>query len=182
MRNDPFCVFGLPRSRTAWLAQFLSYGGRECRHEGTVPMRSFDAVLATLRAGVGLSDTMLGLRAHEIADALPAVRLLIVLRDVNEVRASMEKIGFPMPGPFLDTLSETLYRLHPLSNTRYVGFDDLSDREMAGSAFQHCLGETMPDDWFDLWKDVNVQTSPKSVMQAAADNYTGVRSIYGRWL
>ena len=33
MRRTPFIVLSLPRSRSAWISAFLSYGGRKCGHD-----------------------------------------------------------------------------------------------------------------------------------------------------
>lgn len=179
MPNNPFCVLGLPRSRTAWLGQFLSHGGRECRHEGTATMTSFDAVLETLRSGVGLSDTMLGLRAEDIARALPETRMVIVRRDIAQVRASIAKIGYPMAGHFLDDLEQRLNRASWLPHAIVVRFEELDDKATCAWVFRHCLGETMPGDWWDLWGRVNVQTDAKSVIEAGTKNMAGLRAIYG---
>jgi hypothetical protein len=179
MPNNPFCVLGLPRSRTAWLANFLSYGDRECRHEGTATMGSFDEVLATLRAGVGLSDTMLGLRAEDIARALPATRMVVVRRDIAQVRASMARIGYPMAGHFLEHLAQKLDRASWLPHAIVVRFEELNDKATCAWIFRHCLGETMPGHWWDLWGHVNVQTDAKSVIDAGTKNMAGLRTIYG---
>jgi len=179
MPNNPFCVLGLPRSRTAWLANFLSYGGRECRHEGTATMTSFEEVLETLRAGVGLSDTMLGLRAEDIAASLPRTRMVIVRRKTEDVRASMARIGFPMTSPFLDHLAAALERASWLRHAIVVRFEELNDFETCDWLFRHCLGNALTMPWWDLWSGVNVQTDAKSVIDAGTKNMAGLRAMYG---
>ena len=182
MKNDPFCVLGLPRSRTSWLAQFLSYGGRECRHEGTALMGTFTDVLGALRRGTGISDTMLALRAEDIAAALPKTRMLIVKRRQEDVFLSMARLGYPIPSGMLDRLSVALERASWLPNAITVRFEDLDDRETCSWIFRHCLGQTMPKEWFDLWNGVNVQTLASSVIEGGIANYDGVRAIYGAHL
>jgi hypothetical protein len=45
----PFMIFALPRSRTAWLSEFLSYQGWTCWHEIAIQMRDFSEVGVTTR-------------------------------------------------------------------------------------------------------------------------------------
>ena len=91
----------------------------------------------------------------------------------------MERIGYPMPGPFLDKLDRVLERASWLRHAIVVKFEELSDRESCGWVFRHCLGQDMPDEWWDLWGGVNVQTCPKSVIAAGTKNMAGLRAIYG---
>jgi len=55
-----FFVLGLPRSRTAWLANFLTYDGLFCYHEGTGGCHSIDEYKDKI-AGKGDSNTGLAL-------------------------------------------------------------------------------------------------------------------------
>jgi hypothetical protein len=56
-----FLILGLPRSRTAWLANFLTYDGLFCYHEGTNGCRSLEEYKNKLTPGRGDSNTGLGL-------------------------------------------------------------------------------------------------------------------------
>ncbi len=58
----PFVVYGLPRSRTYWLAQFLSYGPWAVYHEETKNIRSIEDLKSFLSQDfVGASETAAGL-------------------------------------------------------------------------------------------------------------------------
>lgn len=75
-----FFITGLPRSRTAWLANFLSTGDVICLHEATV--QEFEDVIASGNyTHVGLAHTKL----YEIMDIAGASPVLVIDRDPEEV-------------------------------------------------------------------------------------------------
>lgn len=52
-----FFVIGLPRSRTAWLANFLTYENKFCHHEGMSDCRNIDEYKTKLGTNDGDSST-----------------------------------------------------------------------------------------------------------------------------
>tara|TARA_R110000823_G_scaffold201784_1_gene332632 strand:+ start:6128 stop:6634 length:507 start_codon:yes stop_codon:yes gene_type:complete len=58
-----FFVTGLPRSRTAWLANFLTYGDNLCYHEGILGCKNIDEYIDKIGNG-GDSNTLLASFDH----------------------------------------------------------------------------------------------------------------------
>lgn len=92
-----FFVTGLPRSRTAWLANLLSYGESFCFHDLFSTAMSMEAFEGKMRAAefrfVGHSDPSNALLQDSIAQKFPEAKWLIVERPIDEVHASCRAIG-----------------------------------------------------------------------------------------
>ena len=62
-----FFILGLPRSRTAWLANFMTYDGYCCYHEGTNGCYTIEQYKAKLGGRIGDANTgliMFNFRKH----------------------------------------------------------------------------------------------------------------------
>lgn len=81
----PFFVTGPPRSRTAWLANLLTYGPAFCLHEPLRYAPSGKALRGTLASlGVehpGAADGSLGLLGPDLTETFPAAPLVFIHRD-----------------------------------------------------------------------------------------------------
>lgn len=177
----PFFVTGLPRSRTAWLANFLTAGGALCIHEGLV--HGVDPALRWLtRCGAGgaggrrgLSDSILPLYWTEMFAPFSSFRLVIVERDPaeaweslvdflerNEVRVSR------------DTLEERFHLVQ--SHLRdmimfcphvVVKFEELNDPLALAEIWEHCLpGLSYDSERTTLLQRLNVQQQVSAVRVA----------------
>ncbi|MDX1811031.1 MAG: hypothetical protein R3240_03730, partial [Gammaproteobacteria bacterium] len=75
-----FLILGLPRSRTAWLANFLTYDGLFCFHEATNGCSSIQEYKEKV-AGKGDANTGLGF--FDIDKLFPDAKKIIVDSDVS---------------------------------------------------------------------------------------------------
>ena len=85
----PFFVAGLPRSRTAWMANFLTYDGHFCHHEGWARCRTMEEYRAFLGDD---GDSGTGMQFININTAFPGSKVLIIERPLKEVAASIESV------------------------------------------------------------------------------------------
>jgi len=95
-------ILGWPRSRTAWLANFLSYGEHSyCFHEGIARvdqkrLRTVSEYYALLRLYskkykyVGDANTVALAKQKYI---IPGARIVVIERDIDEVLKSLERKG-----------------------------------------------------------------------------------------
>src|SRR5580693_982148 len=91
---EPFIIFALPRSRTAWLSKFLSYGKWFCHHEHAIRLRSIEDFKAALaQRYTGFAETAAGPAWHLIRHFRPDVRAVVVRRPVEETIAAMVEAG-----------------------------------------------------------------------------------------
>lgn len=90
-----FFIVGLPRSRTAWLANLLTYGDCFCFHEAINRVSGTQQLPALFeqagRTIVGDSDSGVPLMFPEIDLLFPDANYLFVHRDFNEALASTQK-------------------------------------------------------------------------------------------
>ncbi len=88
-----FVIFALPRSRTAWLSRFLSYGEWFCGHEELRHVRSLDDVRAWFSQGqIGTAETAGAPWWRLLERFAPYSPVVIVRRPVDEVVDSLARI------------------------------------------------------------------------------------------
>lgn len=76
-----FFVIGLPRSRTAWLSNFLTYDGHFCHHEGLNNCLSMKEYKEKLGDD---GDSCTGLMFVDLEKEFPKAKKLIIESDVNK--------------------------------------------------------------------------------------------------
>jgi hypothetical protein len=72
-----FLILGLPRSRTAWLANFLTHDGLFCYHEGSNGCRSLDEYKLKL-AFDNTGDANTGLVMFDIKKLFPDFKIVVI--------------------------------------------------------------------------------------------------------
>jgi hypothetical protein len=95
---NPFFICSLPRSRTAWLANFLTYQHSFCFHEpmNRYPLKEYPMMLAnTGRKHAGVSDSLNTLVIEELVDMFPSAKIVVIQRPIEEVEKSLNALGFP---------------------------------------------------------------------------------------
>lgn len=146
----PFLVTGLPRSRTAWLANALTTDHSFCRHEALL-----DGVTALVpwlsgASRRGDSDSGLPLVWPMVRNAFPEAPLVIVKRDPMQVRASAVKFlgdRFDV-SKLLDVISSMESALKEIEVTELhlsVRFEDVGNVETGAKIWKYVL----PDLPFD---------------------------------
>ena len=97
--SDPFFILGLPRSRTAWLATWLTYGGRTCWHDALANVRNV-AGLRTLadEGAVGFAETAGSYFPRVLHREFPNAKYVFVTRLSTSVEASLDRLGKPGRG------------------------------------------------------------------------------------
>jgi len=80
--SNNFLVLGLPRSRTAWLSNFLTYGDVTCTHEGLNGCTTLKEYKAKFRSGSGDSNT--GLAFFEFEPLFTDFKKIIIDSDIRK--------------------------------------------------------------------------------------------------
>lgn len=167
----PFLILGLPRSRTAWLARFLTYGDWICGHEELRHMRSLDDVKTWLsQPCVGSAETA----AAPFWRLIPSgTRIVIVRRNPVDVVRSL----LAMPGLSFDEarlmravrlLDRKLDQIEArCDNVLSVSFDSLSDEATCRAVFEHCLPYDWDAQWLAHWAAINVRCDMRAMMRHA---------------
>lgn len=158
-KNAPFIVLSLPRSRSAWMAHWLSYPGKLVGHDIAIRTRSVREFLAHFSFADGACETsaMLGWRLlkHEI----PNLKTLVVVRDPREVIESLEKKGLASEGLALEVMSRwhMLQAIGSAKDAKAVRFEELNSKEIRSMVFEWLLELGFDEDWDARFAATNIQ-------------------------
>ncbi len=108
---EPFFITGLPRSRTAWMAAFLSGAGVMCWHELLKHCATREAFYRGMRhPEYRVGDSDCGLPVTDFQARFPKAKTVVIERDPVEVLASLHDLGFgggmEHMTPIIDALSK----------------------------------------------------------------------------
>jgi hypothetical protein len=155
-KPQPFAVLGTPRSRTAWMARFLTYGGTYCFHEPSANFTSDDSMRKFFKPGYGCADSMLTLKWRELRNA--GVRIAVVERPMDEVLDSARVVGLPITAASTRLLSHVVDAVGAIraegvaTIVPYAMLTDTVLRKM----FEVLLGEPCPEWWLERCKSQHV--------------------------
>ena len=169
---QPFVVFSLPRSRSAWLSRFLTYGEWMCGHEELRHMRSLDDVQAWFsQPNIGTAETA-GAPWWRLLDRFaPDARVLVVRRPRDEVAESLINIpGTQFDRTALDSillkLDRSLDQIEArLPNVLSASFDSLNEEDTCAAVFEHCLQQPHDLDHYARLAPVNIQINMPAIMR-----------------
>lgn len=155
-------VTGLPRSRTAWLANLLTYGPSFCHHDAIrlgVSAASLTKLFESTDAEyVGDSDSGLLAIPYEVDYHFPQAKWVTVHRDLDQAAASYEKhfskepyphIPHPTPELALKSMEWCKKRLGildaiiPAPRKLVVNYADLDKESTCRDIWNFCI-PTMP--------------------------------------
>jgi hypothetical protein len=130
-----FLVTGYPRSRTAWVSQFLTYGPSFCFHEPNVMFGisrypSLFEIAAT--EFVGVAEARAVFFYQRFMDLFPETRVAVIKRDRQEVIDSLTRQGFDFSG-MVDEYETRLKEIE--KNALVLPFDNLN----AQALWEHCI-------------------------------------------
>jgi GNAT superfamily N-acetyltransferase len=150
----------MPRSRTKWLSQFLSYGPWQVGHDEIRHCRSLDDVSAWLaQPFTGTVETA----ATPFWRLLPPnVRVVTVRRPVDEVVASLRRTGVAFEdAPMTAMLRATARKLDQIEkrvpDVLALTFADLATEAGCARVFEHCTGMAHDHAWWAACDAVNIQ-------------------------
>lgn len=160
----PFFIYALPRSGTAWLANYLTYGNTFCYHELLADRFSVDRMKEKLEGNgsefVGNSDSANLFFFNEISKTFPNAKSVVVTRDPEEVMRSMIFQGYSDEclSSYESSLN-ILYGIHKHTDSIILDHKDLFNeyhaREILGHVTEH--EGKFNKERFDFLKNTNVQ-------------------------
>lgn len=170
----PFIIFALPRSRTRWLSEFLTYGDYQCAHDQARFVRGVDDVRGWLRQNwTGTVETGAA-RWWRLARRLrPDARIAVVRRPVDEIVESALKLDMQGVCTFdrlaltreLNRMDRALDRIALEPGVLSVSFRDLADEATCATLFEHCLPYRHDHDWWESIAPVNTQGNMRALMR-----------------
>lgn len=144
----PFLVLGLPRSRTYWLSRFLTYQDWYCGHEEARYIHSMeDARTWFKQPFMGSSETAVAPFWRLLQKFAPETRIVVIRRPVEEVKASLARIGFDERVlPFIDKTNSKLDQIETRwPNAMTIPFSELASEERCADILSFaCRMTTIP--------------------------------------
>lgn len=154
----PFIIYAMPRSRTAWLSTWLSYGPWRCTHDAVAGCDTFADVEALLRRPYsGICETGFNFAARAMFRLVQEARVVVVRRDPAAVECSLARLGWKLPAEWYEEQGRMLDRAAALPGALTVDFDDLGREETAAAIFTHCLGLPFDRAWWEQHERQNIQ-------------------------
>lgn len=181
MNAKNFLITGLPRSRTAWFAAFMSLGQTICFHEPLKHLSDIselpDALRSVNHMHVGASDSGAGYFLPWITQNLMGMPILVIDRDVDDVAASMAGIGLPM-GRALTLLSDRLLAVKGRPGVMWVSFDSLNNKRIMQKIWWHLMpGVAFDEERYELFKDLRIEADVSKVAALAEVNQVRQRHL-----
>lgn len=169
---SPFLVLSLPRSRSAWLSRFLTYGDTICGHEELRHLRSLDDIKLWFdQPNIGSAETAAAPWWRLLQNFAPATRIVIVKRPIDEVFDSLMRLpgcSFD-PAILLPLLAKLDCKLDQIAarwpNVLTVRYEDLADEATCARIFEFCTPyKHDPAHWAAL-APVNIQVNMAAMMR-----------------
>lgn len=166
---SPFIVFSLPRSRSAWLSRFLTYGDWVCGHEQLRYMRGLDDLKSWFaQPMIGSVETAAAPFWRSLEGLAPDARLVVLRRPVDEVVASFMSVHSFDPVWLRRTIVRIDMKLAQIEKrlaVMSVTFADLDREEVCGKLFEHCLHLPFDRNWWETIRHVNVQIDLRALFR-----------------
>lgn len=138
-----FFITGLPRSRTAWLANLMTYNGAFCLHEGAKLFPDKEGYVDWLRSGhaahVGDSSSGLLKTPEILLHDFPDAPLVLIDRPVDEAEQALKDsfgVGF---GEDKEQIVSAMEKLRRRSNTLIINYSSLDSLTVIKNIWFHLL-------------------------------------------
>jgi len=151
-----FAVLSLPRSRTAWLALFFNSANLKCEHELIAKSNSFDRAIEKMNKGIGSVDTGQVFRINDLKTRVSNLRVIIIDRDKNDVKKSLNKCDVINSDSLIDRQSELLEEAKRLYQSfRYKDIDNRIEE------IWHIVsgGMGFPKEQYELYRNYKIELS-----------------------
>lgn len=166
-----FLIVGLPRSRTAWLAAFLTDGPVFCHHELIARCAGWDgypdALMNTPAEIVGDSSSAIPAYYDKCAFLLPPHNVIFIDRDRDDATASAQRFVRKECGQLFDpirhqkVLADYDAMRCRFPNSLTVPYQNLDDAGAVGELVQETTGQDLNIERFNLFTKLRITVIPQ---------------------
>lgn len=172
----PFLIVGLPRSRTAWLAAFLTEGDVHCHHELVRQCRQpadyARRLLATKAPIVGDADPALPMYYPRVRAAVGPHRVVFVTREPAAAAAAHKKM-LAEAGPDFEPLHDQWPQVEAAfeqmraacPDTLTFRFEDLDNEDSVRQLAEYCTGLPFNRARWRMFDELRVTALPAKVVR-----------------
>lgn len=153
-----FLITSLPRSRTAWMAAFLTAHGAPCLHEPEITIPNLSDLRRVFDLGWnGISDPSAYAKwPQQIDKEFAGKPTLVIRRNSEEAKAAFEEfIG--VPAAQWSILEESLEKFVANFKPMEIRFDAMDDPDVMDLVVKHLTGSPMNRRTFSLFRDLKIQ-------------------------
>ncbi len=151
----PFVVLALPRSRTRWLAEYLSHDPWLCGHDELMHCQTLDDVATWFtQPHIGSVETAASPFWRLLTAMQSSARIVTVRRPVPAVLASLVRhgIGGDTVAAMIRACDRKLDQIERrVPGVLSVRFEDLAREDVCAEVFEHCLQQPHDPAWWRVW-------------------------------
>lgn len=167
-----FFITGLPRCRSAWFANLLTYGDSFCFHDAWCGLGSVEAIRPKLenmcRPLVGISDPALLLFWRKMARWYPDAKWVVINRNYLETVYSCTKVTTPNRRASLLPMAKELAALVSELDPLVLEFDRITS-ETISELEDYLEVDCGPEERIEMLLKFNVQIDPNLLRSSLAD-------------
>jgi len=152
-----YIVMSLPRSRSFWMSNFLSYRTKECAHDLLVECRSVNEFETKFKSYDGSCETAAMVGWKLLVHRFPKLRIVVIKRPVEQVVQSVRNLGYIIDEQFLIGRDLMLDAVSNLPGTMTVEYDALEDEKTCASIFEFCNRVPHDHEWWSELSRMNLQ-------------------------
>ena len=174
---SPFIIYALPRSRTAWLSAFLTYGTRRCGHDIVIDLPELKKLRAFFTIpNVGTVETGMVMGWKLINKFVPNIKTVVIRRPLEDIKASLKKFGLESDAE-LEQRNKLLDEVAAQPGVMSFDFHDLNTEEACKSIFEYCLELPFDRKWWKLMRNKNIQIDLKAQMEKIQENKEAIEAL-----
>ena len=156
---NPFFIIGLPRTRSSWLSNFLTYKTSFCFHEAIrlcYKMEDMkDLFECVNEPNVGDADCRLLFYTNDMLRLFPNAKWVLINRKIEDVDKSLEKrydFGDDKDKEHTREISRLINIFKKENKVLEFNFEDLDRKEVCKEIWEYCIKDTpFPEKrWYQL--------------------------------
>lgn len=172
--SQPFIIYSLPRCRTYWLSEFLTYGDWKCHHEYAIYLRTVQDMADFFnRPNTGTVETAAAQGFYLINHYQPNIKSVVIRRPVQEAIDHMMAVDISAVGKYdpvkmkqvMNYGNRMLEKIATLPNVLVVQFQDLVKEDTCRAIFEYCLPYGFDREWWLELKDANLQIDVPAMLR-----------------
>lgn len=176
-----YFILGLPRSRTTWLAAFLSNDSTLCYHEKSLEFSNLeDLKTFVMKENCGISDTALILHWQWIKSNIPGAKIVVIDRPYEDVVYDLKTIGFDET-PMLREIEKKIEIIKKYTSISVVRFSSLNRKEVVERLCNY-IGIPFNEKKFVEFSEMMIQPKKELLLERVSRNIDNFKSLYGEWL
>ena len=159
---NTFFIIALPRSRTAWLANFLTNDESFCFHYG-IWKYGVDGIRAKMLAlpakTIGSSDTAAMFYMDKIISVFPGAKIIAIDRNIDDIISSLRRCGLD-ESPNIELMESTFSNAKKFADIIIV-YDDINI--MADQIWEYVTRTECDMDRLEMLKGMNIQITKETI-------------------